>query len=156
MSAPLPWNNEHVQALIPHREPFLFVDEVIDRTEESLTATWRVPPEADWFRGHYPGQPVQPGALTCEHVFQVAAVHISNALGGFSPEDGVPVLTRIENARFRRMVQPGETLTTAVQVEERVGPAWYMSGRVTVNGERVLQVRFALTATGAMSRVAGA
>ena len=144
-----------IEAAIPHRDPFLFVDEICDRAENSIDCAWRVPPDADWFRGHYPGQPVQPGALTCEHVFQVAAVYIAAVLEGLGSEDGVPVLTRIQDARFRRMVAPGENITTKITREERVGPAWYMSGRSSVGGQRVLEIRFALTATGAIARVPG-
>lgn len=152
MTAPLPWGRAEIEAAIPHREPFLLLDAIVARDAAGLTATWRVPAGADWVRGHYPGAPVLPGVLACEHVFQAAAVHLSGELGGFAPEDGVPVLTRIEGARFRRMVRPGDELSTSVRVEERVGPAWVLSGRTVCGDERVLQVRFVLTATGALAR----
>ncbi len=155
MNPPLPWGRAAIEAAIPHREPFLLLDAVVERSDRGLTATWRVPASADWFRGHYPGLPVLPGALACEHVFQAAAVLVSGEHGGLSPGDGVPVLTRIESARFRRMVRPGEELITAVRLEERVGPVWVLSGSVRCGTERVLQVRFLLSATGALARAAG-
>ncbi len=144
-----------IEAAIPHRPPFLFVDRVTDRTEESLTSEWTVPADADFFRGHYPGQPITPGVLLSEHTFQTAALLISNALSGFAAEDGVPVLTKIEGARFKRMVLPGETVKTTVRVTERLGPAWYMSGKVTCEDKTVLQIRFVLSASDAMARVTG-
>ena len=146
-------NRAEIEAAIPHRAPFLFLDRVVDRGEDFLVGEWTVPAEADWFRGHYPGQPVTPGALLSEHVFQAAAVLISLALDGSSATDGVPVLTKIADARFRRMVLPGETLTTRVEVDERVGPAWYCSGATTRGGESVLRIRFVLSATGALARL---
>lgn len=155
MNPPLPWEREAIEAAIPHRAPFLLLDRVVERDGRGLTATWRVPLAAEWFRGHYPGQPVLPGALACEHVFQAAAVFISGELGGLSGEDGVPVLARIDSARFRRMVRPGEELTTVVRLEERVGPAWVLTGNVRCGAERVLQVRFVLSATGALTRATG-
>ena len=67
-------------------------------------------------------------------------------------EDGVPVLTKIEGARFKRIVKPGETIATEVRVAERLGPAWYLSAKVTCDGETVLRIRFVLSATAAMQR----
>ncbi|MCZ6596240.1 MAG: beta-hydroxyacyl-ACP dehydratase [Planctomycetota bacterium] len=143
-----------IEAAIPHRDPFLFVDRVLERTDDSLVAEWTVPPEAEWFRGHYPGNPVTPGAILCEHVFQTAAVLLSHALGGFAEHDGIPVLVKVNDARFRRVVRPGETLTTTVKLEERFGPAWILSGRIRCGDARVLQVGFVLSATKALARAA--
>ena len=146
-----------IEAAIPHREPFLLVDRVVKREGETLVARWHVDPEGPWFRGHYPGQPVLPGALTCEHTFQVGALFVAWKLGGvLRPEDGVPVLTRVENARFKRMVQPGDELETTVTLREVLGPAWFFSGSVKRDGAKILDVRFCLSASEAMSRVDGA
>ena len=141
-----------IEAAIPHRDPFLFLDRVVDEGEESLTSEWRVPADAPWFRGHYPGEPVTPGVLISEHVFQTAAVLISRRLGGFDPEQGIPVLTKIERARFRRIVRPGEQISTRVEVRERVGPAWFLSGRSSCDNMAVLQIEFVLSATAAIQR----
>lgn len=148
-------NRAAIEDAIPHREPFLFLDAVTEAADESLTATWRVPEDAPWFKGHFPGRPILPGVLISEHVFQAAAVLISRALKGFSAEDGVPVLTKIEAARFRRMVTPGQTLTTRVSVEDRLGPAWYMSGVVRSDGHTVVKLRCTLSASEALARATG-
>ena len=84
-----------IEAAIPHRDPFLFVDRILDRTATTLLSEWTIPEDAAWFRGHYPGEPVMPGVLLSEHVFQTAAVLVSETLGGFSPEDGIPVLANL-------------------------------------------------------------
>ena len=54
-------NRAEIEAAIPHRDPFLFLDTIVEHMDDGLTASWRVPADADWFRGHYPGQPVTPG-----------------------------------------------------------------------------------------------
>lgn len=142
-----------IEAAIPHRPPFLFLDRVVDEGEGWLLAEWTVPVGADWLRGHFPGHPLTPGVLLAEHAFQAAAVLIAHALGGFRPEDGVPVLTRITDARYRRPVEPGATLSTRVDVEERVGPAWYLSARLACGDQKVANLRFVLTASGAVARL---
>jgi len=142
-----------IEAAIPHRDPFLFVDAIQERTENGIQCGWRVPPDADWFRGHYPGRPITPGVILSEHVFQCAALYVSQRLSGFDASDGVPVLTKIEGARFKRIVAPGETLATRIQLTDRLGPAWFLKGKVVCDGETVLDIRFVLSATEAMRRV---
>jgi 3-hydroxyacyl-[acyl-carrier-protein] dehydratase len=144
-----------IEARIPHREPFLFVDRIVEECEDGILCEWRVPPDADWFRGHYPGRPVTPGVILSEHVFQCAALYVSGRLDGFDAGDGVPVLTKIEGARFKRMVDPGDELSTRITLTERLGPAWYLAGKVTGGGKAVLNIRFVLSATEAMKRVTG-
>jgi 3-hydroxymyristoyl/3-hydroxydecanoyl-(acyl carrier protein) dehydratase len=159
-------NRAAIEAAIPHRAPFLFLDAIVEHdpdasdgapgvsdAERWLLAEWTVPANGAWFAGHFPGQPVTPGVLLAEHAFQAAAVLISRALGGFSAADGVPVVTRIADARYRRRVAPGETLRTRVEVEERVGPAWYLRARVACGTASVATFRFVLTATGAIGRI---
>src|SRR5208283_110631 len=75
---------------IPHRPPFLFVDEIVSETPDGLVArrTWR--PEESFYQGHYPGAPITPGVLLCEAVFQAGALYLARA-GGDSPgRGGVP------------------------------------------------------------------
>ena len=141
-----------ILARIPHREPFLFLDRIVEENDDSITCEWRVPEDAFWISGHYPGQPVLPGVLLSEHAFQAAACLISARLNGLGPEQGVPVLTKIEFARFRRMVSPGETLRTTVSVREVVGPAWYMQAKVEREGSVCARIEFVLTATGALAK----
>jgi 3-hydroxyacyl-[acyl-carrier-protein] dehydratase len=146
-----------IEAAIPHRDPFLFVDRVVSRSDDELVAEWRVPEDADWFRGHDPGRPVLPGVLLCEHVLQCAALLVAGVLGalGAGPGAGVPVVTKLESARFRRMVAPGDALSTRVALTERVGPAFYGTGNVSRAGASVLRVAYCLALSGSFADVAG-
>ncbi len=133
---------------IPHRPPFLWVDSIVERSEYSLTALKEIPEDLDVFRGHYPHHPVLPGVLVCEAVFQTGALLISYLLE--DKEDGkdkVPVVTRIEGAKFKRMVQPGDVLEMKVDLKEQLSSAYFLKGRVKVNGKTVAQVEFGCTLT---------
>ncbi len=145
-------DRSEVESAIPHRPPFLFVDRVVERFEDGLSAVWRVPVDADFFRGHYPLEPVLPGVILCEHVFQCAAVFLSERLGGFAAQDGIPVLARIEQARFRRIVRPGEVLETRVELLEHIGPAHVFQGQSAVAAEAAVRLGFVLAGTGALQR----
>jgi 3-hydroxyacyl-[acyl-carrier-protein] dehydratase len=134
---------DDVKKYIPHRPPFLFVDEVISATEESLTAQRRVRPDEDFFQGHYPGNPIMPGVLIAESVFQAGAIHLVNTLNSdVMRSNAVPVLVRIRDARFRQAVRPGDVLTIEVRLKERMGKFYFMHGRVTSEGRRVLTIDF--------------
>ena len=100
-------------------------------------------------------EPVLPGVILSEHVFQTGALLAARLLGPGdgreSAEEGIPVLTRIEGARFRRIVRPGEELATRVRLEERAGPAFRMSGEVRCGAARVLRIGFVVSSTGGLS-----
>lgn len=130
-----------IEALIPHRDPFLLVDRIVDRGENTITTEFHARPDLDAFRGHFPGSPILPGVLISEFVFQSSAILVSGESDGL-----LPVLTRIENARFRRVVRPGETLRAKVTLEDAVGAARYMSARVECEEETVLRIKFVVAA----------
>ena len=90
-----------------------------------------------------------PGVLLCEAVFQAGALLIgemqTQELGSSTGavEQGMPVLTRILGAKFKREVRPGDTVTVNVRLKEKLGPAWFMKGSVRVHGKVAVQVEFA-------------
>lgn len=139
-----------IEAAIPHRAPFLFVDRVIERTHDTIVTEWDIRPDLFAFRGHYPGFPVLPGVLISEFTFQSAAILFSEPGSPAVTSSAVPVLTKIEDARFRKIVRPGETLRAAVETVERIGPARYMKAHVTSGGATVLKLRFTVALTEAL------
>jgi len=140
-------NTFSITDLIPHRPPFLFVDEIVEAAESRIVTRVRANPEADFFRGHSPGQPVMPGVLLCECCFQAGAILIAQRLGALETRRGVPVVTRIADARFKQMVRPGDVLTVEVTIDDVLDTAYFLTGRVSVEGKIALRVTFACTQT---------
>lgn len=139
----MPLNRDEIQQLIPHRPPFLWLDEVVEMTETSLRARKTLNAELDVFRGHYPHFAVLPGVLQCEAAFQAAAVLIARA---HPPGEGeVPVVTRLNNTKFRRMVRPGDTIDIEVKITERLANAYFLTGKVSVEGKTATRLEFACT-----------
>ncbi len=135
-----------VTDFIPHRPPFLFVDEVVSETEQGLIArrTWRV--EEEFYRGHYPGMPITPGVLLCEAVFQTGALFLSRrqVAQGRPASEGVPLLAKISDVRFRHPVFPGDTITIEVKQKEMLGGFVFMTGNIKCGEKRVLTVEFSV------------
>lgn len=133
--------------LIPHRPPFLFVDEIVSHDAEGLVArrTWRA--EEDFYRGHYPGAPITPGVLLCEAVFQTAACFMAltaRAAGG-KPGEGVPLIAKISDVRFRNPVYPGDSIVLEVKQKDALGGFTMLSGNIkTAEGKRVMNVDFSV------------
>ena len=134
---------DDVKKYIPHRPPFLFVDEIVSSTKDSLTAQRRVQPDEAFFQGHYPGNPIMPGVLIAESVFQAGALHLVDTLSeDVVPRNAVPVLVQISDARFRKVVRPGDILTIEVRLKEQMGKFFFMHGSVTSEGRRVMTIDF--------------
>ncbi|MEA9358080.1 3-hydroxyacyl-ACP dehydratase FabZ [Bacteriovorax sp. PP10] len=125
--------------LIPQRPPFLFVDKVVDRTENSIKTTLKVTGQEDFFKGHFPGNPIMPGVLLQEALFQSGAALMAGRAGG-----GLGVVTRVQNAKFKNMVRPGDVLEMEVQLTESISNAHYMKGTTKVDGKTVLVIEFAV------------
>ena len=131
-----------VEKLIPHRPPFLFVDEIVTHDGEVLVAkrTWRA--DEDFYKGHYPGAPITPGVLLCEAVFQTGALLMAKLLGG--GRGGVPLLTKVTDVRFRLPVYPGDTTTMEVRRKETMGEFHFMAGSIKNGDKRVLNLDFSV------------
>lgn len=129
-----------VKAAIPHREPFLFVDRILDQGKGRVVTERAIRADEPHFAGHYPGAPLMPGVLICEACFQTGALLL--AQDSRVQADRKPVLTRILEAKFRGMVRPGDVMRIEVEQEEKMGDAFVMNGRVDVAGKNVLRVKF--------------
>ena len=137
---------------IPHREPFLWIDSVTEISPNRLLAKKTISPDLDIFKGHYPQYPIMPGVILCEAVFQAGAILLAEILSKGDKEDqpetgegSFPVLTRIQNAKFKREVYPGDIIDIEVSLSERVSNAWFLKGRVLVKGKVAVKVDYACT-----------
>jgi 3-hydroxyacyl-[acyl-carrier-protein] dehydratase len=122
-----------IQAILPHRYPFLLVDKIIElEPRVRIVGIKQVTINEPFFEGHFPGAPVMPGVLQIEALAQVGAIL---ALREFSDRDSkIPFFSGIESARFRRPVVPGDTLNlevTAIRIGTKVQK---MRGVATVDG----------------------
>jgi len=137
---------EEIYRRIPHRPPFLFVDEIVEITETGATARLNIRDDFPFFAGHYPGNPIMPGVLLCESVFQTGAIFLSDYLSDQSLNDEkiTPVLSRIRDARFKRMVKPGDVVEVSVTLGEKMGQFFNMSGEIRKEGKVVLTISYAL------------
>ncbi len=136
-------DKDFITSRIPHRPPFLWLDRVLELTGESIRAEKTIPADLDIFKGHYPDYPLMPGVLLCEAVFQAGALLIGELLKDKQEISGVPVLTRIIGAKFKREVHPGDTIEIRAALKEQLGPAWFLKGSVRVGGKVAVQVEFA-------------
>jgi len=122
---------------LPHRYPFLLIDRVIEYTEgKSLVAIKNVTMNEAFFTGHFPQQPVMPGVLILEALAQAGGVLAYKSLGTL-PGDGGPLflLAGIDNARFRRVVEPGDQLRLEVTFIRRKRGIWVIEGSAFVDSE---------------------
>jgi len=122
---------EIIRSAIPHREPFLLLDEIIEQTDTRIVCRKRFTGDEFWYRGHYPEFPLTPGVLLCEAAMQAGAVLLAKHTAGLP---GLPVVTRMNNVKFKAMVRPGDTVTLEAELREVLSGAYYLDARVK-NGD---------------------
>ena len=137
---------EEIYRRIPHRSPFLFVDRIIEINPDDATCELHVREDLDLFNGHYPDNPIFPGVLSCEAVFQTGAIFLSEKIGQevLNSSTVTPVLSRIRDARFKRMIKPGDTIQIKVILQEQIGKFYNLRGEIRLEGKVATTVSFAL------------
>jgi 3-hydroxyacyl-[acyl-carrier-protein] dehydratase len=135
-------DRDAILALLPHRDPFLMVDEMIE-IEPGVRGVGvkHVRADEDWARGHFPGNPILPGVLVTEALAQVAAiVHLA---AHAERAGSVRVyLVGVDRMRFRRVIRPGDVVHLAVALTGHKRNLWTFDGEATVDGERAADGRF--------------
>jgi 3-hydroxyacyl-[acyl-carrier-protein] dehydratase len=139
MSPPMSEDRSELVALLPHRPPFLFIDDV-DECEPavSVRARYRVTGEEPFLAGHFPGNPVFPGVLQLEALAQAGAIAV---LADARYADKLPLFGGVEEVRFRRLVRPGDVLELAVDIERLSGRGGWGRGVATVDGAECCRAR---------------
>ena len=140
MSAPsAPFGRDVIETIIPHREPFLLLDEIVELEPGTRVLARKTITEADC-AGHFPGNPIMPGVKMVEALAQAGAVAV---LCEDENRGKLALFAGIDDVRFKRIVRPGDELTLECSVETVRGPIGRGKARATVDGE--LAVRGTLT-----------
>src|SRR5437764_11321914 len=134
MGVSLPLDRAEIEQILPHREPFLLIDEVIELTPGvGAVARKEVRPDEWYLAGHFPGRPVMPGVLIVEALAQTGAVAV------LSEEDNrgrLALFAGIDDTRFKRIVKPGDELELECTLEQVRGPVGKGKARASVDGQR--------------------
>ena len=138
MSVPAaPFGRDVIESIIPHRPPFLRVDEIVEREPGMRVVGKRlIRPDDWWFPGHFPERPVMPGVLTIEAIAQAGAVAV---LAAEANRGKIPFFAGIDDCRFKRVVEPGDVLTLECEFVRVRGPIAKGEGRASVDGELAAQ-----------------
>ena len=132
---------EEIHNAIPHREPFLMVDRIIEKTDSHIECEKHFSGEEYFYAGHFPSFPITPGVLLCEAAMQAGAILLS---GLMTEGDGrIPVATRMNDIKFKHMVRPGQTIRILVDLTERLADAFFMKAKVTCEGKVAVRFEFA-------------
>lgn len=123
----------HPTEILPHRDPFLFVDALVELVPgQRAVGTWTLTGDEAFFGGHFPGRPTLPGVLMCEAIAQVGAVAV---LTDERYAAKLPLFGGLDGARFRRQVGPGDTLRLEVEMSRLSARAGKGEGRALVDGD---------------------
>jgi 3-hydroxyacyl-[acyl-carrier-protein] dehydratase len=138
MSLPaVPFGREEIEKIIPHRDPFLLIDEVLEiEPGKRVVARRQVRAEDWWFPGHFPGRPVMPGVLTVEAIAQAGAVAV---LADPANAGKLPFFAGIDGCKFKRIVEPGDELTLECEFVRVRGPVAKGEGIARVGDEVAAQ-----------------
>ena len=139
-------NKKDITELLPHREPMLLIDELIDiKPLHSATAIMNVKKDGFYVQGHFPGQPVMPGVLIVEAFGQAAAALTAHGIDKETYENKLVYLMSVEKARFRNPVLPDCKLQLKIEAIRSHGRVWKDKGDAFVDQKKVADAQWSAT-----------
>lgn len=138
--------DKSIQDILPHRDPFLFVDEVLDIKGQTITTRLQLRENMIFFKGHYPGNPIFPGVLSCEAIMQSGGILVS-ALNSHdeSLKTKTPVAIKLNNVKFKKLLKPGDDLIISVTLLEEFSGLFMMKGTIKKDGTLAVYCEFSST-----------
>ncbi len=130
-----------IEAILPHRYPFLLIDRVESVNEERIVARKMVSRNEPHFEGHFPGHPVMPGVLIVEALAQAGAIFAAR-LTNYDPAKQIIYFMAIDKVKFRKPVVPGDSLRLEVVPLRKGGAVWKMRGEAKVGDAVVAEAEF--------------
>jgi 3-hydroxyacyl-[acyl-carrier-protein] dehydratase len=131
----LPLGRAEIEEILPHREPFLLIDEVLELTPGIGAVARKHVRDDEWYlAGHFPGRPVMPGVLIVEALAQTGAVAV---LSEEQNRGRIALFAGIDDCRFKRVVEPGDTLELRCELEKVRGPIGRGKAEARVDGQVV-------------------
>lgn len=125
---------EGIKKILPHRPPFLFVDEVLEVSDERILAKRMIRDDEYFFKGHFPGEPIMPGVLMIEAIAQAGGVMLLR-----NRKNAIPLFMAIDRVRFRKIVKPGDTLILEARLLQDRGKVVKIAGTAKVNESLVCE-----------------
>lgn len=133
----LPLDAVGIQKLLPHRYPFLLVDRVTElEPEKRIVAYKNISVNEQFFQGHFPGHPVMPGVLVIEAMAQAGGLLGYLSRGGVPDADTISYLVKVDDAKFSRMVVPGDRLELDVSIKRVIRNMTLFTGIARVDGQQ--------------------
>ena len=131
-------NKDDIKRYLPHREPFLFIDEVVDIKDNEIIHAKKIISEDEYFlKGHFPGNPIFPGVIIIEALGQASGILGFTTMNKTPEEGSIYVLAGVDKVRFRRRVRPGDTIDLFSKVVSEKRGIWKFDCRAELDNEIV-------------------
>ena len=135
-------NKEEIKKILPHRDNMLLLDEVI-REDDTAHGFYKIPEDAFFLKGHFPGAPVVPGVILCEILAQSTCVLLADQM----QQDKMPMYTSLNNVRFKSPVYPGDLFETKCRITRSKFPFFFAEGTGYVDGRLCVKAEFSFAIT---------
>ena len=136
---------QDVLQYIPHRPPFLFVDRIVEHTEDRIKTEKETQPNEPFFHGHFPGRPIMPGVLIIEALAQATGILAFKSEVGRPVDGQIYMLVGVDKVRFKRTVEPGDQLQLKVEVMTVKRGIWKFNCVATVEDQLVTSAEIICT-----------
>ena len=136
---PTAFRIEHIAALMPQQDPFLFLEEATVLGDKA-TGKYRISGQEFFLKGHFKNNPVFPASIMLEALGQLAVLHLLNAGKEKAEADAAVYFTGVDGVRCSRVCKPGDTLELSVELKRQRDPMKMYSGKITVGGEKAVSV----------------